>query len=164
MGWGSAPARSTVPAALDALIAMAARALPEVQVTDGAPVGDVADDVVAIGTTGRPGEVAVEESRTEARLAGRDGEAYDVSCVASSWRGAETDFKPVRDALFGMLDALAAEIAVDRTLGGAVAHASMRVVTYFQDQTGAADDEGTPSGSGAVATAQFIVHVEAFTG
>lgn len=163
MGWGT-PSGSSIPAVLQALIDLASRALPDVQVTDGAPVGDVAEDIVAIGTTGREGEVAVQASRAEGVLAvAPAAESFDVSCVASSWRGAESDFAPVRAALFAMLDALATEIARDVTLGGAASHARMTVASYFQDQTVVTDDEGTPSGAGAVATAIFTVHVEAFT-
>jgi hypothetical protein len=83
--------------------------------------------------------------------------------VASSWRGAETDFAPVRAGLFAMLNAIADEIAKDPTLGGAATYARLTVASYFQDQTVVTDDEGTPSGAGAVATAQFVVHIEGFT-
>lgn len=163
MGWGTASA-STIPGVLAALLDLAARALPDVQVTDGAPTGDVADDIVAIGTTGREGEIAVQASRAQGPLAtAPDAESYDVSCVASSWRGAETDFAPVRAGLFAMLNAIADEIAKDPTLGGATTYARLTVASYFQDQTVVTDDEGTPSGAGAVATAQFVVHVEGFT-
>lgn len=163
MGWGT-PSGSTIPGVLQSLIDVAARALPDVQVSDGAPVGDVAEDIVAIGTTGREGEVAVQASRAQSVLTtAPDAESYDVSCVASSWRGAETDFAPVRGALFAMLDALAAEIARDPTLAGAATHARMTVTSYFQDQVTVTDDEGTPSGAGATATANFAIHVEAFT-
>jgi hypothetical protein len=163
MGWG-VRSSSTIPAVLAALLDTAARALPDVQVTDGAPTGDVADDIVAIGTTGREGEVAVQASRAEGVLTtSANAESYDVSCVASSWRGAETDFAPVRAALFAMLDAIAAELAADPMLGGAATHARMTVTSYFQDQVTVTDADGAPSGAGATATANFTVHVEAFT-
>ncbi|WP_433233712.1 hypothetical protein [Actinomadura nitritigenes] len=163
MGW-STRSSSTIPAVLAALLDAVARTLPDVQVCDGMPVGDVADDIVAIGATGRPGEVAVQASRTGGALTtAPDAESFDVSCVASSWRGAETDFAPVRAGLFAMLDAIAGEIAKDPTLGGATGLARMTVTSFFQEQVGVEDDEGTPSGAGAVATAIFTVHCDGWT-
>ena len=62
---------STVPAVLDALVALARAVLtPErVQVLDGGPHRDTEPDVVAIGFTGDPGEACVTDTRTRERTA-----------------------------------------------------------------------------------------------
>lgn len=145
---------STIPACLDALITLARAACPDADVFDGDPpvVGDVADDVVAIGWTGQPDEVAIEASGQAARFSGPDAETYDVQCVIECWAGAETDAKTVRDNAFAMLDAIGGQVKADSRLGGAVALAQISVARVTQGQTE----------QGAVCQVQFTVHVEAF--
>lgn len=144
---------STVPAAIDALVAAIAAALPGVQVVDGQPIA-TEDDVIAVAFTGLPGEAGVEMRRAQADLSyGSDQESYDIVCLASAWTGG-TDPKKVRDRAYELIEAVAAEVARDRTLGGTVAQAGLSTDSFAQEQTT----------KGAVATVRFVVHVEAFTG
>lgn len=145
---------STIPACLDALIALAKAACPDADVFDGDPPveGDVKDDLVAIGWTGQPDEVAIEASGKAAKVSGPDAESYDVQNVIECWAGAETDAKPVRDTAFAMLNAISSQLKLDVRLGGVVAWAQISVARVTQAQT----DQG------AVCQVQFTVHVEAF--
>lgn len=147
---------STIPACLDALVAAARRALPgpDVQVTDGQPVDDISDDIMCIGFTGDPDDVAVQSTRTQRQgTPDPDRESYDITCLASSWAGQEHDPKPVRDRAYGLVNALAAELASDPTLGRAVGRCRISTDSFAQGQTD----------RGAVAVVRFVVHVEAFT-
>lgn len=145
---------STVPACLEALIALATAACPTADVFDGDPpiVGDVKDDIIMIGWTGQPDEVAVEASGQAARFSGPDAETYDVQNVIESWAGAETDAKKVRDNAFALLNAIGGQLKLDSRLGGAVAFTQISVARVTQGQTD----------KGAVCQVQFTVHVEAF--
>lgn len=150
---------STIPDVLDALTAGWRVLLPGVQVTDGQPVGEeIGDDVVCVGFV-RPGETAVESARTGPRLEGADAESYDIRCLASSWRGGETNAKAVRDGVFALIKAITVDLARDPRLGGLVMLARLSVVSFFQEQI----PEGNGEGAGAVGTVVFTVHVDAYT-
>ncbi|MFI6819264.1 hypothetical protein ACIBG7_43235 [Nonomuraea sp. NPDC050328] len=143
---------STVPAVLDALLSLWAKALPGVQVVDGQPL-EVEPDVVFVGFTGLPGEPVVTSTRTREQAATLpEHEAYAITCLASSLRG-ETDAKQVRDRVYEMVSALAGELAADPTLGGLVARAELSTESFAQEQTN----------EGAAATLQFVVNVDAWT-
>lgn len=143
---------STVPAVLDALVARWAAALPDVQVSDGQPVV-TQDDLIAVGFHDVPGEPAVNSTRTREQLASMpDRESYDVSCIASTFTGG-TEFKPIRDRVYELVDAAATVLVEDRTLGGVVMLAQLTSDDLIQEQTE----------QGAVATVRFVVHVDAFT-
>lgn len=146
---------STVPACLDALVGFIRAALPEVQVVDGQPVGDIEPDVVCVGFTGNPGEASVEDTRTQEQLTfDPDHESYDIACVASSWLGHETDAQVVRNRVYGFVNVVAAEIAKDQTLGHVVMRARLSADQFAQAQ----------SDRGAIATVHFTIHVDAMTG
>lgn len=150
---------STIPACLNALVAAATRAvqqIPGVMVVDGQPaMHQDADDIVCIAFTGSPGDAAVESTRAQQQATVRpDRESYTVTCLASSWRGAEVDPAAVRDGAYALVDALAAELATDPTLGNVVGRTRVSTESFAQAQT-----EG-----GAVAVVRFTVAVEAFTG
>jgi hypothetical protein len=148
-----ATAVSTVPACLDALVGAVRVALPGVQVIDGQPTTEVERDVVCIGFTGQPGEAAVTSTLTrEVYARSPDREQYDISCLASSWRG-DVDPKAVRDRSFELLDAVAEVLAADQTLGGAVLRARLSADVIGQEQTT----------EGAVCTVGFTIHTDAFT-
>jgi hypothetical protein len=147
------PTVSTVPACLDALVAAAKRALPDVQVLDGQPAEDIADDLVMIAFTGEPGEQAVTVNRAQAVTTAPDRESYDVTCLAEAWGGHETDPVPVRNTVYGFVNAIAAELARDITLGGVVGRCRISTDAFAQAQTE----------RGAAAAVRFVVHVEAFT-
>lgn len=145
---------STVPAVLDELVRRARLVLPEAQVLDGGPHRDTEPDVIAIGFTGEPGEVAVEDTRTREQLdVSPDRERYDITCLASSWKGNEHDPKAVRDRVYEMLDTLAAELERDQRLGGLVNRVRLSVLELAPEQTN----------RGAVATVRFVINVDAFT-
>lgn len=149
------PTVSTIPACLDALVAAARRALPGKQVVDGQPFEDIDDDLICIGFTGTPGEAAVAETRSRRQgSTSPDRESYDITSVAYAWAGEQTDPKTVRDMAFGFVNAIAAELAADQTMGGVVMTISLRTASYAPEQTR----------DGAAAYVQFVAHVEAFTG
>lgn len=149
---------STIPAALDALVAAASQAWPDVQVLDGGPTTEVSDDVIAIGYSGSPSEADVRSTLTREQLDMQpDLESYDVSCMASAWRGdARRDGRPdaqtVRRRAFELLAGIRAELARDSRLGGAVMMARMSTLDMVADQTQA----------GPVCTVRFAVHIDAF--
>lgn len=145
---------STVPAALDALLQALALVLgpQEVQLVDGQPIR-TDPDVVCIGFNGQPETEMITITRRQADFAGRsDSESYDISCIASSWRG-DIDPKQVRDRAFELVGMVAAELARDRTIGHAVARAQLTV-------SGVAPVQTT---KGAMCTVRFTIHVDAFT-
>ncbi|GAB1823576.1 hypothetical protein [Herbidospora sp. RD11066] len=156
MSWGVASSISTVPACLDALVAAARRAHPDadaVDVVDGQPVKGTLDDVICIGFTSEPGEAAVQSALSRTQMATTpDQEAYDVTCLASSWAGEQVDPVIVRDRAYALVNGLATYLAQDPTLGDVVARARISTEAFAQEQTT----------RGAVATVQFVVHVDAF--
>lgn len=150
---------STIPAALDALVGLAERALPDVQVLDGGPTVEVRDDVIAIGYSGSPSEADVRNvlSREQLEL-DPDRESYDVMCMASAWRGdAHRDGKPdartVRVRAFELLSAVREELAHDSRLGGTVMLARLTTLDVTADQTK----------YGPVCTIRFQIHIDAFS-
>lgn len=146
---------STVPAVLDELVARWRLALPEVQVLDGGPHRDTEDDVICVGFQVPPGAPSVEDTRTRQQLASSpDREQYEITCLASSWRGEEHDAKAVRDRVYEMLDVLAAELERDPRLGGLVMRARLSAAALAQEQTN----------KGATATVRFVISVDAFAG
>lgn len=148
--------KSSIPFVLPELVARFSRILPDVKVTDGRPKPpeDSEPDILCIGFTGEPGEPAVENTRTNEQLArDPDRESYDVTCIASSWRGNNTDAELVRNHVFGILNVISEELAKDHTLGGLVMLIRMHTDALAQEQTK----------MGAVATARFVLHVDAFT-
>ena len=143
---------STVPAVLDALAARWTAALPDVQVSDGQPVS-TDHDLIVVGFHDVPGEPSVTSTRTREQLAAQpDRESYDVSCIASTFTGG-TEFKPIRDRVYELVNAAATDLAEDDSLGGLVMQARVTADDLIQEQTEA----------GAVATVRFTVHVDAFT-
>jgi hypothetical protein len=150
---------SSIPAAIDALVALAERAHPDVQVLDGGPTVEVKDDVIAIGYSGSVSEPDVRTTMTVEQLAMEpDRESYDVMCMASAWRGdahrgGKPDSRTVRERAFELLAGIRAELAKNSRLDGAVMMARMSTLDVVLDQTKA----------GPVCTIRFVVHVEAYT-
>lgn len=149
---------STIPAALDALVAVAERAWPNVQVLDGGPTTRVENDVIAIGYSGTVSEPDVRSTMTREQLdLEPDLERYDVMCMASAWRGdahrgGKPDAKTCRDKAFRLLEGVRDELARDPQLGGAVGLTRMSTLDVIFDQ----------SPDGPVCTVRFVVHVDAF--
>ncbi|MEV4180185.1 hypothetical protein AB0J28_01900 [Streptosporangium canum] len=150
---------STIPAVLDALVAAAERAWPDVQVLDGGPTTELRDDVIAIGYSGSAAESDVRSTLTGEQLDLQpDLERYDVMCMTSAWRGdAQRDGKPdartTRRRAFELLAGLRRELAHDPRLGGLVMMARLSTLDLVADQTSA----------GPVCTVRFVVHIDAFT-
>lgn len=144
---------STIPACLAALVELGRRVLPDVRVSYGQPF-ELANDMVCFAFTGEPLEPAVQSTLTRDQVTTDPShESYDVVCVAASLRG-NVEMEPRVAAVFGFVDALAAELAKDPTLFGVVARAELTVAGLAPMQT----DEG------AAATVQFTIHVDAWTG
>lgn len=150
---------STIPAALDALVALAERAWPDVQVLDGGPTVEVRNDVIAIGYSGSATEPDVRSTLAREQLDMQpDLERYDVMCMVSAWRGdahrsGRPDARTVRERAFELLAGVRDELARDSRLGGTVMLARMSTLDVVADQTKA----------GPVCTIRFVVHVDAFT-
>jgi hypothetical protein len=145
---------STASAVLDSLVTRVAAALPEVRVLDGGPLRDFKDDGLAIGYTPQFGDDVVSDTRTRDQMeSSPDAERYDITNLAWSWHGSNTDQKAVRDRAYELVDAVAAELARDQTLGGLVMRAWVSSTALAQEQTN----------RGAVATVRFVISVYAFT-
>jgi hypothetical protein len=145
---------STVPAVLERLVALARAALPDVEIWDGQPVRDVADEVLLIGFNGEPGEESVIDTRARQGLSpDPDRENYEITCLASSWKGRVDDMQPVRERAYELVDAFNLELMRDPRLGDRVLSSRVSAVGMTQMQT---ED-------GAVATVRFVVIVSAFT-
>lgn len=146
---------STVPAVLDALYANWTLALPGTQVEDGQPLDVGRGDVLVVGFTGTPGEEAVTNTLTREQMStAPDREQYDLANWISSWHGRERDAKAVRDGAYAVIDAMAADLARDQTLGGLVLRARLSTATFTPYQTN----------DGAACEVKVIVSVDAFTG
>ncbi|MEU4578929.1 hypothetical protein [Nonomuraea sp. NPDC023979] len=149
---------STIPGALDALVALAERAHPDVQVLDGGPTVEVRDDVIAIGYSGSPSEPDIRSTLAREQLDMEpDREAYDVMCMASAWRGdAHRDGRPdsrtVRVRAFELLAGIRDELGRDPRLGETVMMARMSTLDVVADQTKA----------GPVCTVRFVIHIDAY--
>lgn len=146
-----------VPAALDNLIAAARAGMPGVQVVDGPPTSDFELPVRAliVGGSEDPQDVlAVEGQPAERGLGPRAEERFTVLCNLVVWDGgADADLAAARRTLFSLLEQLEQVLAGDRTLGGAVARASLTPERNLGQQR-------TPDGVGVVlATAIACTHL-----
>lgn len=156
-----APTVSTIPDVLETLtqrfsLAVEPDGEASLAVWDGQPRND-ADDVIAVGFTGVPGEDAVVDTRTrEQMVSSPDRERYDVTCIVSAWRGAEDDqaaFQAVRRRAFAMVDAMAADLAGSSRLGGLVMSVRLtsgNVAQYLSE-------------GGVSVDVQVVISVDAFT-
>lgn len=146
---------SSIPGALDGLYALATRVLPEVQVWDGAPSGDLADDMVFVGWSGDDeDDTVVESTRTRDQVTtDPDHESYTITNIAYSWPGDGAEAKTARDRVYGFVNAIASELAADPTMGGVVGRAMLTTEAFAQSQTE----------RGAAAAVRFTVSVDAWT-
>lgn len=145
---------STVPAVLDALVALARRVLPDFQVFDGPPTEEMHGDLVMIGFAWPPGTPAVTDTRTQRQYAAApDAESYDIANLFCAWPGGDEDLKIARDRAYAMIDAFTQGLAESGELGGLVMDARVSADTYIPEQTT----------SGASVTVPVTVHIEAVT-
>ena len=107
--------------AVDALVDLWTGAgVSGLQVVDGAPY-DVTGDFLTVGWTRVGPSVSGKVAHFD-RTGMRGQEAFEVACLLSLGLG-NVDMRAVRRQLFTTYDALAAALAADRTLGGAVMQA-----------------------------------------
>lgn len=147
---------STIPAVLAEIVRIAESNLEDVAVSDGAPIPpmETTPDIVCIGFTGDPDDEAVTTDRERNQLSNMpDLETYEISCLASSWRGYEKRMSQVRQHAFDLIDKLNAAFAFDATLGGRAMRVRILSDAVIQDQTD----------KGAVCTVRFVIRVEAVT-
>jgi hypothetical protein len=141
---------STIGPVLDALVALARTALPQVQVFDGPPTEEMRGELVMIGWGG-PDQPGVTSTRSRQQYAtAPDTESYDVACLLCCWLG-ESDLKAARDGVMALLDALGAALAANPRLGGLVKRCRISAETYVPEQTT----------DGAAATLLVTFHVDA---
>ncbi|MGH3097873.1 MAG: hypothetical protein ACRDMV_17970 [Streptosporangiales bacterium] len=131
MSWAS-----TVPAAVEALVAAFTDALPDAVVRDGPVVtSSGAQEVVTVGYTGTEGENAVEGTlRVQGLAVSPSRETYTVWCAASVARGSG-DIAKARAAAYGLLAGCGAALAADQTLGGPVMSARLGDARLVQSKT-----------------------------
>lgn len=153
---------TTIPAVMTYLFERLGQRLnsdisPEMLVTYGhpAPPMDATPDILCLGFTGIPGEPVIENVRQRQQAAtSPDRETYELTCLASSYRGNETDLKVVTDSAFAIVDSVTAFLAQDHTMGGLVMRSRVMTDAVAPEQT----EEG------AIATIRFVIQIDAFTG
>lgn len=149
--------RTTVPAVLDYLYKQLKPLFSDVTVTDGMPtVGEAqAHNILCIGFSGIPGEPAIStNTRTREQLATNpDRESYEITCIASSWQGNNTNTQKVRNKVFEIIDRLNEYLVEDSQLGLLVMRARLNDDQYAQEQTT----------KGAVVTVRFSISIDAMT-
>ncbi|MGW7085017.1 hypothetical protein ACWGH2_16215 [Streptomyces sp. NPDC054871] len=143
-------ATSSVPGAIDALLAIlrAVPALAEVEVIDGPPVGDMADqDLIAIGWSPEGDQAVVLAQEFNAVGARTRDEDFTISGWIDSWSG-DADVAARRARVFELFGVI--EMAVRAsgpnptapTLGGAVMWAHLTQGVLQQSNT----DQGVRAG------------------
>lgn len=142
-----------IPAAIDFLVKAFTVEFGELQVLDGPPSVELADEGVAVGYV--PDRLTAETEQGGDGLAGGglggDAIGFDVNCLL--WkRTGDREVKPVRDQLFDRYAQLGRYVKGNRRLGGAVTNARLRLADYDQLQT---ED-------GPFATIAFVVTCKAF--
>lgn len=142
---------STVPTAIDALVALAKQVTTGVQVLDGPPV-TTENDYLAIGFTGQDGALDVENDITATAASGESAqESYTIQCQASSWTGDDSP-KKTRDRVYEFYEQFRAAVIADPSVAGVVDRAWIDTAGLRQDVS-----------NGSVATIPFTVHIDAFT-
>jgi hypothetical protein len=144
-----------VAAVLDALYAAARTGLAEqdVIVIDGQPLKINDPDVIILGWSPTAPSADIDQEFSD--LGGGRDERLSIACVASALRGEGDDVSTseVRNRCVDLLDLLAAVLAADPTLGGAVQSAEFGLA-------GALDQANTAKGLSA--SIEFTVLAETF--
>lgn len=147
---------SVIPEVLDALVAAWGAAaqtgnlagLRRDQVYDGPPVTQAGTEGVAVGASVE--DNAVEFTAPPSAMDGTTQDQFTITCLAWSGSG-DTTFKPRRDQVDAVLDALELALSADRTLGGVVSTAWITSGNWTQTQA-----------SGALVTCEFRVDFTRF--
>lgn len=144
---------TAIPEVLDRLTAIWQAAQPAGlrpdQVHDGPVTQYVGTEGVAVGASAE--DLSVELTQPASDVGGGQGERATVTCMIWSGSGSTT-FKPLRDRVDAIQDALEQALATDRTLGGVVSYAELTSGAWSQLQTG----------NGALVRAEIRVAVTRF--
>lgn len=136
---------SAIPAAIDALLAVARTAIDSHHVIDGPGATPVdGTSYLYIGVTdGDDGETTAAQSTQAWAWLGhtqRD-EELDIFCDARAWTGDQANMKGPRDAVFATLKAFTDAIESDPSLDGSVIYATgvtSTALRQWQDSKGVA--------------------------
>jgi hypothetical protein len=139
---------TAIPQVLDALVAALRLALPAVDVFDGPQSGAVGGEGIAVGTSRE--DNSVEFTWPAADLAGGDAEHATIACLVWSGSGDST-YQAARQRVAVLLDAVAAALAANRTLGGAVSSAWITGGVWQQQAV-----------TGVLVTCEFQVEIDTF--
>lgn len=138
---------SSIPAAVDALLALAGSQLPNVQIVEG-ELGTyvAAEQFIVLDVIGE------EQPATIGPIPRRFNEAYGITCLVRTYAG-DMDMKTRRARALTMKDAIRDALAADPSLAGAVSSA---YVAAFTLRTGITDKGGSAS------EVEFTVHVDSY--
>ena len=127
---------SAVPAAVDALVDLAATVIAPQQVFDGSPLGEWPDqDIIIVGWAREGAGVTIESNL--AGLAHPDQEAFTVACLISCV-GGDVEIQALRFRAFNLHKTFVARIRQDQTLNRAVtvARPATAAASAFRTGTG----------------------------
>jgi hypothetical protein len=113
---------SALPAVMDALIAGAGGALPNIQVEDGFGISGEPGDFLMLGADDPDNEdaaAAFEVQQSRLAMGGARLEEGTIFCVALSWNG-DGNQKAARDACFDTVAGVEDYLRANNTLGGLV--------------------------------------------
>ncbi len=149
---------SKVPPAMTALLAAfrAAPALAAVDVRDGPVVtGSAALEAVLVGWNGQASDTLAASASVNPEVFGDadDRETFTIRCAALVLNG-QNDMPAARARAYALLAACGAVVRGDRSIGGTVGDSHIGSHTLRQTQT--------PDGT--VATAEFTVQCDTYTG
>lgn len=144
---------STVPAAIAALVTLCQTAVTDADVYDGPPTGGDYLDWVGVGYDPSGGDAVTVSTDWASLGTQRHEENYDITCTLGSASG-DAVMTTRRARAYALLDAVAAGIAADYTLGGSVRIAHVTGHSLLQDL----DEQGLTAGI------RFTVNVAARIG
>ena len=115
-----------VPRAIDALVAMARTALPDVEVFDGPSANWPEQEYIAVGLS-----PDTDETPSTRAVAGLDTyrEMAEVVGMVRVWTG-DVDIRPMRERAYELLGALRTATEADPRLSGAVTQCQLVDHTY----------------------------------
>lgn len=125
---------SVIPVAIDALLGVAATALPDVQLLDGPEAVWPEAEFVAIGLS--PEDLENPSTRTPAGLESTTDRAEIIGMIRV-WSG-DPEIRALRVRAYQLLAALRAAIEADNRLGGAVDQAELTGHVYAPGASGRA--------------------------
>lgn len=137
-------ATSTIPAAVDALVAglTGAAGLSGVDVFDGPPMTGENPDFVCVGYDPTDPLNSVEADQVPASLGNRAREeSYEIICSLAAWSGSES-MSARRVRAMDLFAAVEAWVRANITLNGVVRSAQISTYSLVQEQT----DQGASAG------------------